>query len=75
MKFVARYSGIVALVLAVLALDAQARDLDQDEALKLRRPMFKKTASYGHFGRENEGFQWERTDRVDALRASCVSPW
>ncbi|MDG9926895.1 MULTISPECIES: PepSY domain-containing protein [Pseudomonas] len=37
MKFVARYSGIVALVLAVLALDAQARDLDQDEALKLRR--------------------------------------
>ncbi|MBD9415990.1 PepSY domain-containing protein [Pseudomonas sp. PDM16] len=37
MKLVARYSGIVALVLAVLALNAQARDLDQDEALKLRR--------------------------------------
>ena len=37
MKIVARYSGIVALILAVLALDAQARDLDQDEALKLRR--------------------------------------
>ncbi len=37
MKFVARYSGIFALVLAVLALNAQARDLDQDEALKLRR--------------------------------------
>ncbi|MWV14000.1 peptidase [Pseudomonas sp. R-28-1W-6] len=36
MKFVARYSGIVALVLAVLALQVQARDLDHDEALRLR---------------------------------------
>lgn len=37
MKFVARYIGIVMLVLGVLALEAQARDLDQDEALRLRR--------------------------------------
>lgn len=37
MKFVARYSGIVVLVLAVLALEVEARDLDQDEALRLRR--------------------------------------
>ncbi|MEK1904191.1 MAG: PepSY domain-containing protein [Pseudomonas sp.] len=37
MKFVTRYSGIVVLVLAVLALQAQARDLDQDEALRLRQ--------------------------------------
>lgn len=37
MKFVARYSGIVVLVLAVLALEVQARDLDQDEALRLRQ--------------------------------------
>ncbi len=37
MKFVARYSGIVVLVLAVLALEVHARDLDQDEALRLRR--------------------------------------
>ena len=37
MKFVFRYSGILALIVAVLALDAQARDLDQDEALRLRR--------------------------------------
>lgn len=36
MKFVARYSGIVALLLAVLALQVQARDLDHDEALRLR---------------------------------------
>ena len=37
MKFVFRYSGILALIVAVLALDVQARDLDQDEALRLRR--------------------------------------
>ncbi|MDX5372998.1 MAG: PepSY domain-containing protein [Pseudomonadaceae bacterium] len=37
MKFVFRYSGILALILAVLAFDSQARDLDQDEALRLRQ--------------------------------------
>ena len=37
------------------------RDLD------LRRPIFEKTAAYGHFGREDADFTWERTDRVDAL--------
>ena len=41
------------------------RDLD------LRRPIYEKTAAYGHFGREDEDFTWERTDRVDALRAAC----
>ncbi len=41
------------------------RDLD------LRRPIFEKTAAYGHFGREDPDFTWERTDRVDALRAAC----
>ena len=40
------------------------RDLD------LRRPIFEKTAAYGHFGRELPEFTWERTDRVDALRAA-----
>ncbi len=39
------------------------------KALNLRRPIFKKTAAYGHFGRELEEFTWERTDRVDELRA------
>jgi S-adenosylmethionine synthetase len=38
--------------------------------LKLRRPIYLKTAAYGHFGRENEGFPWEDTDRVkDVQRA------
>ncbi|MDJ0860823.1 MAG: methionine adenosyltransferase [Gammaproteobacteria bacterium] len=36
--------------------------------LDLIRPMYERTAAYGHFGRENEGFSWERTDKVDILR-------
>ncbi len=38
--------------------------------LKLRRPIFRKTAAYGHFGRDGESFSWERTDRAEALRAA-----
>jgi S-adenosylmethionine synthetase len=38
------------------------------EHLNLRRPIFKKTAAYGHFGRSEPEFTWERTDRADALR-------
>jgi S-adenosylmethionine synthetase len=38
------------------------------ETLKLRRPVFARTAVYGHFGREEEGFSWEICDRVDDLR-------
>src|SRR5688572_29416035 len=37
--------------------------------LELLRPIYAQTAAYGHFGRELEDFTWERTDRVDALRA------
>ena len=37
--------------------------------LDLRRPIYKKTAAYGHFGRELPEFTWERTDRVDELKA------
>jgi len=36
--------------------------------LKLRRPIYRKTAAYGHFGRQEEGFTWEETDKVEALR-------
>jgi S-adenosylmethionine synthetase len=36
--------------------------------LNLRRPIFKKTAAYGHFGRPDPDFTWERTDRVKDLR-------
>ena len=38
------------------------------DALDLRRPIFRKTAAYGHFGREDEGFTWELTDKADLLR-------
>ncbi len=36
--------------------------------LDLKRPLYKKTASYGHFGREESEFTWERTDKAEALR-------
>jgi len=38
------------------------------ETLKLRRPIYKKTAAYGHFGREEEGFTWEEMDKVEELQ-------
>ena len=41
------------------------RDLD------LRRPIYEKTAAYGHFGREDADFTWEKTDRVEELKAAC----
>ncbi|MBD3287558.1 methionine adenosyltransferase, partial [candidate division KSB1 bacterium] len=37
------------------------------EKLKLDRPVYKKTAAYGHFGRSGDAFTWEQTDMVDAL--------
>ncbi len=42
-----------------------ARIIDR---LKLRRPIYKQTAAYGHFGREEEGFTWELTDVAEALK-------
>jgi S-adenosylmethionine synthetase len=41
------------------------RDLD------LRKPIYARTAAYGHFGRDEHGFTWERTDKADALRAAA----
>jgi S-adenosylmethionine synthetase len=41
------------------------------ETLQLRRPIFKKTAAYGHFGRTEPEFSWERTDKAEALRAAA----
>ena len=40
------------------------------EMLDLRRPIYRPTAAYGHFGREEEGFTWERTDKAAALAQS-----
>jgi S-adenosylmethionine synthetase len=55
---------------------AIVRDLD------LRRPIFRKTAAYGHFGRDDHDFSWEKTDKAEVLKrdagigrqAEAVSP-
>jgi S-adenosylmethionine synthetase len=44
------------------------RPADIISQLKLKRPIYKKTAAYGHFGREDPDFTWERTDKADLLR-------
>ena len=41
------------------------------DQLDLLRPIYAKTAAYGHFGRELPEFTWERTDRADDLRAAA----
>ena len=58
---------ITALIRQVFALTPKAII----ETLDLRRPIYKATAAYGHFGRSGAGFTWERTDRADALRKAA----
>jgi S-adenosylmethionine synthetase len=41
------------------------------DSLNLRRPIFKKTAAYGHFGRNEPEFTWEKTDKAEALREAA----
>jgi S-adenosylmethionine synthetase len=41
------------------------------ESLDLRRPIYKATAAYGHFGRSEDSFSWEKTDKAEALRANA----
>jgi S-adenosylmethionine synthetase len=41
------------------------------EELKLHRPIYQKTAAYGHFGRDDDDFTWEKTDKADALRSAA----
>ena len=42
------------------------------ESLNLRRPIYRKTASYGHFGRPEPTFTWERTDKVQTLKKQAA---
>jgi S-adenosylmethionine synthetase len=42
------------------------------ESLKLRRPIYRKTAAYGHFGRDDKDFTWEATDKAKALREQAA---
>ena len=41
------------------------------DALSLRRPIYKQTARFGHFGRQNDEFSWEKTDRAEELRVAA----
>jgi S-adenosylmethionine synthetase len=41
------------------------------ESLNLRRPIYKATAAYGHFGRSEDSFSWEKTDKAETLRTSA----
>jgi S-adenosylmethionine synthetase len=41
------------------------------EELKLHRPIYQKTAAYGHFGRDDDDFTWEKTEKADALRTAA----
>jgi S-adenosylmethionine synthetase len=38
------------------------------KSLDLRRPIFRKTAAYGHFGRQEPEFSWEKTDKAEAIK-------
>ena len=42
------------------------------DTLKLRRPIYRQTAAYGHFGRTEKGFEWEKTDKAAALREEVL---
>ena len=41
------------------------------DSLRLHRPIYQKTAAYGHFGRDDPDFTWENTDKVDELKAAA----
>ena len=41
------------------------------DTLQLRRPIYQKAAAYGHFGRDDPDFTWERTDMAELLRKEC----
>lgn len=43
------------------------------EMLDLAKPQYERTAAYGHFGRENEGFAWEKADKAEELAGATVT--
>jgi S-adenosylmethionine synthetase len=54
-------------IAAVVESEFDLRPMAIRQVLDLHRPVFQKTAAYGHFGRDDHDFTWERTDRVDSL--------
>ena len=68
--------SVTAAILISLCRDFVEENFDLRPAafrryLDLHRPIFQKTAAYGHFGREDSDFTWERTDRADTLREAA----
>jgi S-adenosylmethionine synthetase len=61
-------SEIAALVKRIFPL----RPADIIDKLKLKRPIYKKTAAYGHFGRNDPDFTWEKTDKAATLRKAAA---
>jgi S-adenosylmethionine synthetase len=57
-----------AKIVALIRKHFPLKPKDIIEHLKLRRPIYKKTAAYGHFGRTGPGFTWERTDKAAILK-------
>jgi S-adenosylmethionine synthetase len=53
---------------AILMEHFDCRPASIIKTLDLKKPIFRKTVAYGHFGREDQGFRWEETDQADALR-------
>jgi S-adenosylmethionine synthetase len=43
------------------------------DMLKLRRPVYRKTAAFGHFGRSGDGFTWEKTDKATTLKKAAAA--
>jgi len=55
-------------IVALVWKNFPVKPADIINQLKLKRPIYKKTAAYGHFGREDPDFTWEKTDKVDVLK-------
>ena len=66
-------TGVIpdAEIAKIVAANFDLRPRGIIEMLDLRRPIYQKTAAYGHFGREEPEFTWERTDKIAVLRAAA----
>ncbi len=65
-------NGTEARVVEAVRRLVDLRPLAIIERLDLRRPIYKRTAAYGHFGRNEEGFTWERTDLAEDLKRALA---
>ena len=57
-------------IAALVADHFELRPAGLVDMLDLKRPIYRKTAAYGHFGREDDDFTWEKTDKADALKSA-----